>query len=198
MNIFLLDSDPVLAAQMQCDKHVVKMIVETAQILSTAHRMLDGEIKTESRIGRTGKERLVKVWQHKVAAMDSVLYQVTHAAHPCTVWTMTSVGNYIWLYEHFCALCDEYTHRYGRVHKTDTILRDILSAAPETMPDIGLTPFVKAMKSQPTCEAIADPIEAYRAFYKTKAQRFTLKWTNRTPPEWMGWATPNEFIGDSW
>ena len=54
MNIFVLNKDPVLAAQEQCDKHVVKMIVESAQMLSTAHRMLDGQVyRKPSKSGKT-------------------------------------------------------------------------------------------------------------------------------------------------
>ena len=60
MNIFILDEDPVVAAQLQCDKHVVKMIVECAQMLSTAHRMLDGE---EYRAPSKSGKRIVKKWQ---------------------------------------------------------------------------------------------------------------------------------------
>ena len=53
MNVFVLDDDPVVAAQLQCDKHVVKMIVESAQMLSTIHRMLDGT--KEKRPSKSGK-----------------------------------------------------------------------------------------------------------------------------------------------
>ncbi len=57
MNIFVLDEDPVISAQMMCDKHIPKMIVEAAQMLSTAHRMLDGYM--EKRPSKSGK-RMVK------------------------------------------------------------------------------------------------------------------------------------------
>ena len=67
MNIFVLDEDPTIAAQMQCDKHVVKMIVESAQMLSTAHRMLDGKMIMKP--SKSGK-RMVKYYDLYEGADD--------------------------------------------------------------------------------------------------------------------------------
>ena len=123
MNIFVLDNDPVKAAQLQCDKHVVKMIVESAQMLSTTHRMLDGkELKRPSKSGRT----MVKYYELPDERED-ILYKAVHFNHPCTVWSRESCCNYSWHYEHFIALCDEYKYRYGKTHSTDSKLRDILA-----------------------------------------------------------------------
>ena len=91
MNLFYLDRDPVVAAQMQCDRHVVKMILETAQMLSTAHVELDGV---------------------------QVAYKATHKNHPSTVWVRERASHYLWAYRHMMALGREYTRRYGKVHKT--------------------------------------------------------------------------------
>ena len=83
MNIFYLDSDPVKAAQMQCNAHVVKMIVESAQMLSTAHRLLDGvETRRPSLSGRMGK-----YWALS-DARETLLYKAVHMAHPCTTDTI--------------------------------------------------------------------------------------------------------------
>ena len=107
MNIFWLDKDPVENARMHHDKHVVKMILEYAQLLSTAHRLLDGtQLSTTSASGRKKK-----VWQlpdHR----DSVLYSATHTNHPSAVWARDNYHNYKRLYALFVATCDEYTHRY--------------------------------------------------------------------------------------
>lgn len=196
MNIFVLDPSPVLAAQYQCDKHVVKMIVETAQILSTAHRMLDGKMQvirrpvsiTPAPDGHVAaiKFRNAKVWRLDNTELDLKLYAATHTGHPCTKWTMESLNNYLWLYEHFCALCDEYTYRYGKKHATDTKLRFVLDAAPTNIDDTKeLTPFRLAMKSNPDCMNEADPVGSYRKFYQTKQTRFRMVWTNRPRPEWF-------------
>ena len=85
MNIFILDKHPVVAAQQQCDKHVVKMIVESAQMLSTAHRMLDGHV--EKRLSKSGK-RMINYWYHNIPEKEELLYKAVHHGHPCTVWTM--------------------------------------------------------------------------------------------------------------
>ena len=108
MNIFILNNDPVRAAQAQCDKHIVKMPLESAQMLSTAHRILDGtETKRPSKSGKT----MVKYWTLDNLYED-VMYSVAHRGHPCTVWSMETNANYNWHYEHFVALCDEYKYRY--------------------------------------------------------------------------------------
>ena len=101
MNLFILDKDPIKAAQLQCDKHVVKMIVESAQMLSTAHRMLDGiETRRRSKSGKT----MSKYWELP-DDRESVLYKAVHMGHPCTVWTMQNDNNYQWAANRFdCAL----------------------------------------------------------------------------------------------
>lgn len=186
MNIFVLDNDPVKAAQLQCDKHVVKMIVESAQMLSTTHRMLDGnEIKRPSKSGRT----MVKYYELPDERED-ILYKAVHFNHPCTVWSRESCCNYSWHYEHFIALCDEYKYRYGKTHSTDTKLRDILAKFPKNINRSGgMTMFKLAMKSNPECVVHGlggtDAVESYRNFYQTKQERFSMVWTKRNIPEWF-------------
>ena len=180
MNIFVLNEDPIIAAQEQCDKHVVKMIVESAQMLSTAHRMLDGVMdKRKSNSGKT----MSKYWALSDGREDC-LYKAVHMGHPCTVWTMESSANYRWHYTHFVALCEEYTHRYGKVHMTDTKLRYVLQAIPKNIPNIDRTPFKLAMGSNPEC-MLPDPVESYRKFYKTKQARFKMSWTKSKIPDWF-------------
>lgn len=160
MNIFRLSDDPTEAARMQCDKHVVKMPLETAQMLSTAHRLID------------------------TVSDDSVLYKPTHKNHPSSVWVRENISNYIWTFCHFIALCDEYTHRYGKVHLSYTKLVDILSVPPKNIEhgDETLTPL--AMKDYPECMFPNDPVKSYRLYYATKKSRFNMKWTNREIPSW--------------
>lgn len=181
MNIFVLDADPVKAAQLQCDKHVVKMIVESAQMLSTAHRMIDGKmVRVPSKSGKTK----VKAWLLG-DYRDEKLYKAVHMNHPCTVWTMKSSANYEWHYAHFVALCEEYTYRYGKVHATDKLLRDKLSVLPNRVPVGERTQFALAMKSNPECMFPNDPVKSYRMFYQTKQARFKMAWTKREVPEWF-------------
>lgn len=165
MNLFLLDEDPVKAAQYQCDKHINKMVVESGQLLSVSHRIVD------------------KI--DEFHPLNNVLYRATHANHPSAKWTMESGSNYDWHYQHFVALCDEYTHRYKKKHLTDTKLRDILKNRPKNIPDIGLTPFKLGMHLEPHQIIEGDMVETYRNFYMTKQDRFNMKWTNREIPEWF-------------
>jgi hypothetical protein len=186
MNIFILDNDPIIAAQLQCDKHVPKMVVESAQMLSTAHRVLDGKLtRKPSKSGKT----MVKYWdlyegQDDLEA-EMLYYKAVHVGHPCTVWTMESNSNYNWHYQHFIALCEEYTYRYGKLHKTARDLASALYSTPRNIPDGPLTPFPLAMKSNPECFFWNDPVKSYRAFYQTKQNRFKMVWTKRPKPEWF-------------
>ena len=147
MNIFALSPVPEVAAKWHCDKHVPKMIVESAQMLSTAHRVLDGIL--DRRPSKSGKTR-VKYWELGDDRED-ILYKAVHVGHPCTVWTMESLSNYQWHYKHFIALCDEYKYRYNKTHSSDTKLRNVLSTIPDNIPTIPQTEFKLAMKSNPEC-----------------------------------------------
>ena len=181
MNIFILDKDPVIAAQLQCDKHVVKMIVESAQMLSTAHRMLDGTIQIAP--SKSGK-RMVKHYRlFDNLDLDETLYKAVHYKHPCTVWTMESDLNYDWHWIHFKALCDEYTYRYGKVHSSERLLQP-LRIRPKNIPKGKLTPFKLAMKANPEC-MLENAVLSYRAFYQTKQDRFKMVWTKRSKPGWF-------------
>ena len=147
MNLFVLDNCPIEAARLQCDKHVVKMIVESAQMLSTVHRMLDGvQTRMPSKSGKT----MSKAWTLP-DSRDDILYRAVHMHHPCTIWTAESNNNYNWHYVHFVALCDEYQYRYGKVHATDTLLRDALKNPPINIPVGPLTKQPLAMKANPEC-----------------------------------------------
>ena len=185
MNIFVLDDDPTIAAQLQCDKHVVKMIVESAQMLSTVHRMVDGVMER-----RPSKSGSMLQYYKLDDEREDLLYKACHYNHPSTVWTRESCCNYSWHYEHFTALCDEYTYRYGKVHATDIKLREVLKALPVNINrKAGKTPFKLAMSSNPECVVHdlggTNAVESYRNFYKTKQERFKMVWTKRKIPEWF-------------
>lgn len=182
MNIFILDLDPVKAAQLQCDKHIVKMPLESAQMLSTAHRMLDG-IVTQG-ISKSGK-RTVKKYTHPDRDLDLLLYKAVHFNHPCTKWTMETSSNYRWHYEHWIALCNEYEFRYGKTHLSFTKLKKVLETPPKNLKQGSLTQFPLAMGSNPECIFKDSPVKSYRAFYMTKQDRFKMVWEKREEPIWF-------------
>lgn len=181
MNIFKLHKNPTKAAQLQCDKHVVKMIVEGAQMLSTAHRMLDGvETKVPSKSGM----RMVKAYIHPEPEMDATLYKAVHFNHPSTVWTREAADNYQWHLEHWFGLCYEYEYRYGKTHATLEKLHECLSRMPKNIKP-GSTPFRLAMNNQPQCIVEGDPVQSYRNYYQTKQNNFKMVWSKRDVPEWF-------------
>lgn len=135
MNIFILDSDPVLNAQYHVDKHVVKIITEINQMLCSTHHVL-----------QTGK---------------NIPYRLSYANHPCTKWMRESMDNYNWSVELCLKLCFEYSYRYNKVHAGEKVAL----WCKENIPEInkkGLTPFYLAMPDEYKCEC---PIQSYRNYY---------------------------------
>ena len=177
MNIFYVDEDPMDAAQSLVDKHVVKMILESAQLLSTAHRVLDGvETEGQSKTGR--KARRWKLFD----AREDVIYQATHINHPSAVWCRHSVKNYDWLVDHFYSLMREYTHRYGKTHKCYGEISYMLQSPPHKLKDWDWTPMPSCMAEEYIISE--DPIINYRNYYR-EGKKNLHKWTNRIQPEWL-------------
>ena len=175
MNIFYISKDPVQAAQWMVDKHVVKMILESAQLLSTAHRVLDGKEYIDSSSGRR-----IKRWK-LFDDREPVLYKATHINHPSAVWCRASVSNYIWLSDHLYALLNEYTYRYGKVHKCSELAYP-LQSPPLNLKKWDETPMLCAMDDKYIISK--DPVENYRNYYK--AGKVALhKWTKRQAPDWI-------------
>lgn len=154
MNIFYLDEDPVLAARYSVDRHVVKMILETSQLLSTAHHILDGE------------------------SAPSGIYKSTHRNHPSAVWARSSDANYEWLYLHYLALMDEYTFRYGKHHKSGE-LQNILVKLPT---NISTSKFTQPPPAMDISYIISDnSVTNYRNYYKY-GKAHLHKYTKREVP----------------
>lgn len=160
MNIFVVDSDPFTAARSLCDKHVVKMVLETAQILCTALRA-HGVLDTP--------------------------YKATHAKHPCTLWAGQSRDNFLWLVEHGLALGQEYTWRYGKVHKSAAVVEHCLWLASQ-IPEGPLTAFAQAMPEQYRRPCA---VSAYRAYYKGEKARIATWKRPAEPPAWYSTCSPS-------
>jgi len=176
VNIFYLHEDPRQCAEWMVDKHVVKMILETAQLLSTAHRLLDGTESIDTSSGR--KKRVYTLPDER----DAVLYSATHANHPSAVWARQSVENYNWLVDHLFALSDEYTYRYGKTHLTITKLGVPIASPPLNLKEWDMTPMPSCMDEQ--YKIGEDPIANYRNYYKYgKASMHS--WKKRSAPEWI-------------
>jgi len=158
MNIFVLCLDTKKCAEYHVDRHVVKMIIELAQLLCSAHIILDGVTEIEG----------------------TPIYKLTHKNHPCAIWTRQSSSNYEWLYSLFYDLCEEYTFRYGKIHLCETKLRDVLVFTPNNIPKTGLTDFALAMPDEYKTN---DPVESYRNYYRMGKAHLS-SWKKRPVPEW--------------
>lgn len=160
MNIFYLDHNPVLAARYHCDKHVIKMILESAQLLCTAINIAAGEQITP--------------------------YKSTHVIHPCTIWAGASIENWMWLRQLMLELELEWNYRWqhDKDHqsvtdlcsaKVDCLAKSLLPAGPMTEPP----------KCMPSLYHIPnDTVASYRYYYKV-SKHDLLHYTRRPKPEWL-------------
>jgi len=185
MNIFYLDPNPKVCAEMHLDKHVVKMIIEYAQLMSTAHRVLDGDEYTDL----TANGRRIKRWRLN-DDREKTLMKASHINHPSGVWCRANRDNYIWLYQMWFHLCKEYTHRYGKTHACERLTGD-LCVPPEKIiegafypPTPAMPTEVKIMSANPLPGLKYDSLASYKNYYILNKAHFA-KWTKREVPSWF-------------
>tara|TARA_R100000329_G_C7617441_1_gene219299 strand:+ start:299 stop:772 length:474 start_codon:yes stop_codon:yes gene_type:complete len=154
MNIFVLDLDPKVCAEYHCDKHVVKMILETAQMMCTTLNELGYETP----------------------------YKPVHSKHPCTLWMKRSLGNYRWAMELVKYLNREYKLRYNKEtnHRSYDVIQQLPVPNPDDIPNGGITPFAQAMPDEYKNN---DPVVAYRKYYINDKRKFAT-WKLATPIWW--------------
>tara|TARA_B100000029_G_scaffold253000_1_gene249932 strand:+ start:10180 stop:10677 length:498 start_codon:yes stop_codon:yes gene_type:complete len=117
MNIFVVDKNPIAAARQLCNRHIVKMPLETAQMLCSA------------------------LIAH---GCEDAHYRATHKSHPCTKWAGKTRNNFFWLVKHGLEMCREYTRRYGKIHKCQEVIAHCNTLA-NHIPIGEQTPFPQAM-----------------------------------------------------
>ena len=159
MNIFYVYEDPADAAICLPDKLVVKMPLESAQMLCTAHRVHNGDDWCDF----------------------NGIYKTAHLNHPCTIWAKETTKNYMWLYYHFYALSKEYEARYGRQHLSFIKLNEVLSNPPTGVTEGELTTMPQAMPIQ---YKNTDPVKAYRDYVVN--EKTYAKW-NKLPDRQPTW-----------
>lgn len=167
MNIFYLSADPKLCAQAHCDRHVVKMILESHQLLSAAWYLnpdLIGAIEIYGKV-----------------LPSEVLTRPAFLSHPCSKWAAASSGNYYWLHSLAVALLEEYAYRFDRSHASSKKIH--------LLEDIPFAVFEKEFSPPPRCmpayirDAVSDPVTAYRMYYLLE-KRHLAEWTRRPEPQW--------------
>jgi hypothetical protein len=162
---------------MHLDKHVVKMIIEYAQLMSTAHRVLDGQ----EYYGLTANGRKIKRWQMNDVEYENGLMKASHVNHPSGVWVRASEENYKWLYQMWLHLLDEYTYRYGKIHACQKYNR-FLMIPPK---NISVSKFTEPTPAMPDeCKVPGNSLASYHKYYIEKKKHFA-KWTKRQVPLWF-------------
>ena len=163
MNIFCLDRDPYVSAEMMCDKHIVKMIIETCQILSA----------------------VVDRYYYETCSKDENLpqYPKAHKKHPSTLWAKESRDNTRWLIKHLHGLVHEYTKRYDKKHKMDSYYKKYIELVEKcSFPKKDMTEFVQAITNKDLHRD--DPIDGYREYYNKEKSKFA-KWKLGNVPYWF-------------
>lgn len=182
MNIFFLSHDTKECAAMHNNKHTIKMIIEYSQLLSTAHRVLDGVESVG--LSKTGRKQKRYVLPDR---REFAFYSATHINHPSAIWVRKSRDNYVWLYQLLDSLCKEYTYRYGKIHKVEhSGLLDKLWFIPAGIPEH--TKFTEPTTAMPDdVKVMGSSMESYRNYYrKNKSHLATWKgkFNSRPTPSW--------------
>lgn len=176
MNIFYLSNNPTNCAQQHVDKHVVKMTLEYGQLMSTAHRVLDGQ----PYYGKTKNNRNIQRWLLP-DSREEIVWKASHFNHPSGIWVRQSADHYTWLYSLWLEMLIEYTHRYGKRHAAER-MKPVLCVLPKNIPQVGwLSEPPPAMPDEYKVDTV---IQSYRNYYMGDKKSFA-SWKNRDAPSWF-------------
>ena len=179
MNIFYVHTDPKLAAQQHCDKHCTKMLAEYGQLLSTAHRVLDGQ-KVITKNKRGGR---MTTYLFEDEVKEKTFYKSCYVGHPSNIWLRDSKANYEWLHACFIELGKEFVKRYNKKedHMTIQKLADITATPPK---NISNKPFTGPTPAMPDyCKVEGDSLASYRKFYIN--EKPFAEWRYTETPAWF-------------
>ena len=196
MNIFALSKCPVESAQQMIDKHIVKMPTETCQMLHT-------NILFMEYVQAHGKEPTLRELKAFNQTWHSDSMKPAMLNHPSTIWARQSRENFMWLYQHGLALCEEYTHRYEKEHGSHRrifycrLSFDMIDNY--QFPQTGLTPVSIAMDDSYRIENTFNDdwdfvIESYRHYYREGKWEFAEWRKNRQPFDWF----PSNWFAIKW
>jgi hypothetical protein len=176
LNIFFLSNEPTDCATQHVDKHVVKMVLEYGQLMSTAHRVLDGVPYT----GKTVNNRNIQRWLLE-DEREQHIWKASHVKHPSGIWVRASITHYRWLFSLWVELLKEYTYRYDKVHSAER-MKVWFETPPNNIP-------IKGWLSDPTPAMpdeykVPNAIHSYRNYY-TGAKKSFASWKKREVPSWF-------------
>ena len=188
MNIFVLSKDPQEAAVFHCNKHVVKMILESSQMLCTSHwmRLLESKGKKLTDFKRV---RDAQQWLFENTSKEfQPPWKMSHVRHPCTIWTNENISNYMWHLELCESLLSEYRSRYKKNHKSEDVVKWLRKNIPVNIESAELTNFVVCMKDEYKIyqeESRLDPVASYRNYYLKDKVRFAKWEPHANTPIWF-------------
>ena len=185
MNIFILSLNAKKAAEQHCDKHVVKMILETTQLLYMCWNYFD-EDKWRQKLEEQLKENSIiknMIENKQKVNLNTYKSGKGHMNHPCSKWVRESVENYKWLCKLGIELCDEKMYRWpkNKQHSCLGHLQILQKNIPVNLPNIEQTKFALAMPDE---NKTNNAVESYQKYYKNDKQKL-VKWTNRETPKWI-------------
>ena len=175
MNLFILSLLQKQIAEWMFDSHIVKIILEAVQVLSTAKRLVDPDDPICS--------------PNQPLQEEPLLYKIAHKNHPVTIWVRQSQQNYIWTLILVYEMHKEWRYRFGHTkeeyHKSFLVAGQLLKHMPsaDKFPQQGLTPFAQAMPEE--YKVPGDPVKAYQQYYMSPQKSHLLKWTKRERPEFF-------------
>jgi hypothetical protein len=187
MNIFFVDQDPRIAARCLVDTHVSKMLLESVQLLSTAHRVADGYPETVT--NKAGRK--TTLYHLKSAKRNWLLYKAFYPSHPSNMWIRKNSVNYEWLWQHALELSFEFARRFGRSHASSLLLPHLMTPPENVLTTSRYSEVIMnredlAMpdKFKKLSAGKIDPVASYRAYYNVEKKPLH-KWTNAPTPAWV-------------
>lgn len=175
MNIFFLNHNPSICAQEHVDKHIVKMTLEYGQLMSTAHRVLDGQPYYDKTVNNRKILRFLLPDNR-----EEFIWKASHFNHPSGIWVRSSQTHYTWLYNLWLCMLEEYTYRYNKQHKAERMKKWFMYP-PTNIPKLGwLSDPPPAM---PDKYKVDNSILSYRNYYKGDKLSFAT-WKYRNKPDW--------------
>lgn len=206
MNLFYLDEDHDTNARFHVDKHVIKMILEAAEMLCMAHivtqtvgffpkALPQDEYRECVAFKKTFKDEL------PVHRVIPYVGRDSHLNHPSSIWVRSSLENYYWTwcYMHSLEMERRYRNPQGKPeHESYRLVKEKLDDP--DIPNLGFTKFALAMgtmkEQYPEFVLEDDPIQSYRNFYMADKSTFAT-WKNRDVPYWWNqeWADAHALRG---
>ena len=172
MNLFRLDNDPIIAAQLNQDLHCVKIILEATQLLANCYSI--------EQLQRAPKTQAGNVRRY------------SHVHHPISKWVKESYPNFLWTLAHAEALSNEFTYRFGKEHFCKGFIGWCLNNLAQDVSTAPATEQPQCFKAYPSCIVPGDPVAGYRNYYRVAKKTFDMRgkivhatWTRRDIPEWF-------------